>query len=196
MNLSEHLCSDKELFYGMKCNKTEEHIFQEYNENKAVKELVEENNFPTLNNTKVNVRIPLIEYSKILKDLPKNNSDSLKDDITLEIPIVLNDTINVSCKNTIESVDSIDKNEINISLTNENLIKNEYNILKNENNFLNEKILKLQLEIKTIKDQLIIDLKKLDNKKIYEEMDFNEKEINTSVTKTFMNTHYSEYKIF
>ena len=160
-SLSEHKCSDK------------------FN---VVKELVEENNFPALNNSKVNIRTPLIEYSKILKDLPKNECNDLKDTSNIEDPIIL---------------DEINENDHkNVNLSNDNLIKNECNFLKTENNFLNEKILKLQIEIKTIKDQLIVDLKKLDNKKIYQEMEFNEKEINTSVTKTFMNTHYSDYKIF
>lgn len=164
--------------------------FQQYNGNKVVKELVEENNFPALSNSKVNIRVPLIEYSKILKDLPNND---LKDNSNIEIPIILNDKIEKDHTN--DTIDYVDKN-VNINLSSDNLIKNECNFLKTENNFLNEKILKLQLEIKTIKDQLIVDLKKIDNKKIYQEMEFNEKEINTSVTKTFMNTHYTEYKIF
>jgi len=170
---------------------------------------IEKNNFPILNNSKVNIRSPLIEYSKILKDSLKNEDNDLKDspkneDIDLkhnsiiEDPIIFNDenkkyhendSINLSSKNTKDK-------DININLSNDNLIKIECTSLKTENTFLNEKILKLQIEINTIKEQLIVHLKKLDNKHIYEEMEFNEKEINTSVAKTFMNTHYSEYKIF
>lgn len=156
--LSEHKCSDKL---------------------NVVKELVEEDNFPALNNSKVNIKPPL-EYSKILKDLAKNVSN-------IETPIILNDNNENDDKNTIDK---------NVNLSSDNLIKDECNFLKTENIFLNEKILKLKLEIKTIKDQLTVSLKKEDNKKIYQEMEFNENEINTSVTKTFMNTHYSEYKIF
>lgn len=153
--------------------------------------VVEENNFPMLNNVKVNIKSPLIEYSKILKDFPKDECDDLKDNLIIENPAILNE------KNEKDDIINLSSNkDININLSNENLIKNECNFLKNENIFLNEKIQKLQIEIKTIKDQLIVDLKKINNKNIYEEMEFNEKEINTSVAKTFMDTHYSEYKIF
>lgn len=157
-------------------------------ENNYIKEiennLIEDNNFPLLNNSTVKIHVPLIEYSKILKDPPKKESNNFDQTSPISKSTSNNNiTLNITRLNSVESY--YDKNAGST----------EDNALKTENKSLNEKILKLQKEIKDITDKLMNEKKKLDNKDIYQEMIYNEYEINTSVTEAFMKTNYSDYKI-